>query len=86
MRVRKASSEDVPGIAGIHVRSWRVAYRGILSDELLDSLSVPEREESWRALLASGPDSTNASDSPSSGASKSARSEAAGESSGSALP
>jgi ribosomal protein S18 acetylase RimI-like enzyme len=33
------------------VRSWRAAYRGILSDEILEGLSVSEREASWRALL-----------------------------------
>jgi ribosomal protein S18 acetylase RimI-like enzyme len=41
----------VPSIAEIHVRSWQAAYRGVLSDDLLDSLSVSEREASWRALL-----------------------------------
>jgi ribosomal protein S18 acetylase RimI-like enzyme len=51
VKVREASPDDVPAIADIHVRSWRVAYREILPDELLDSLSVSEREECWRALL-----------------------------------
>lgn len=49
--IRKAADADVPGIAAIHVHSWQAAYRGILPDELLDSLSVPEREGVWRALL-----------------------------------
>lgn len=42
------------GIAAIHVRSWQAAYRGALPDELLDGLSVSEREGSWRALLGEG--------------------------------
>jgi len=41
----------VPSIAEVHVRSWQAAYRGILADDLLDSLSIAEREGSWRALL-----------------------------------
>jgi GNAT superfamily N-acetyltransferase len=52
VKVRQARDGDVPSIAEIHVRSWRAAYRGILSDELLDGLSVSERETSdpsqWR--------------------------------------
>lgn len=56
MKVRHATANDVPGIAEIHVRSWQAAYRGILPDSLLDSLSVPEREKSWNALLKDGGD------------------------------
>jgi GNAT superfamily N-acetyltransferase len=33
------------------VRSWQAAYRGLLPDELLDSLSVDDRRERWRAGL-----------------------------------
>jgi hypothetical protein len=51
VKVREAEDADVPGIAVIHVRSWQTAYRGVLPDELLDGLSVSEREGSWRALL-----------------------------------
>lgn len=50
--IRKAEIADVRRIAEIHVRSWQAAYRGILPDALLDGLSVPEREQSWRALIA----------------------------------
>lgn len=52
--VRRATREDVEAIAGIHVRSWQAAYRGILPDELLDSLSVSEQATSWRVLVGSG--------------------------------
>lgn len=54
VRVRRAGGGDAPAVAAIHVRSWQAAYRGILPDELLDSLSVAEREESWRSLLNEG--------------------------------
>lgn len=54
IEVRKAGDDDVPGIAAIHVRAWRAAYRDLLPSALLAGLSVSEREESWRALLAGG--------------------------------
>lgn len=56
MKVRGASGDDAAAIAEIHVRSWQAAYRGVLPDELLDSLSVSERETSWRALLSGSED------------------------------
>ena len=40
--------EDAPAIAGVHVRSWQAAYRGLLPDGLLARLSVSEREAMWR--------------------------------------
>jgi RimJ/RimL family protein N-acetyltransferase len=55
-KVREAGDHDISAIAGIHVRSWQAAYRGILPDELLDSLSVAEREASWRELLSDSDD------------------------------
>ena len=51
LTIRQATASDVPSIAEIHVRSWQAAYRGILANDLLDSLSVTGREGSWRTLL-----------------------------------
>jgi len=42
-------------LAGIHVASWRSAYRGLLPDDYLDALSVEDRLEQWRRFLADGP-------------------------------
>lgn len=42
---------DAAGIAGIHVRAWQAAYRGLLADELLDALSVTAREAMWSDIL-----------------------------------
>jgi RimJ/RimL family protein N-acetyltransferase len=56
VKIRRARDGDVPSIADIHVRSWQAAYRGVLPDELLDSLSVSERERSWGALLSENED------------------------------
>ena len=51
-KVRRAKPDDVAAVAAIHVRSWQAAYSGILPEDVLAGLSVTEREESWRHLLA----------------------------------
>jgi GrpB-like predicted nucleotidyltransferase (UPF0157 family)/ribosomal protein S18 acetylase RimI-like enzyme len=55
-KVRRATGDDAPAIADVHVRSWQAAYRDILPDSVLDGLSVSERERSWSALLDAGDD------------------------------
>ena len=49
--MRHAEQPDVPAIAGVHVRAWRAAYRGLVHDAVLDSLSVAEREQMWNGLV-----------------------------------
>ena len=46
--IRRATVDDAVAIAGVHVRSWRWAYRGIIPDDVLASMSLPEREAKWR--------------------------------------
>jgi GNAT superfamily N-acetyltransferase len=41
--VRAAQTEDANEIAGVHVRSWQVAYRGLMSDAYLDGLRPEDR-------------------------------------------
>ena len=50
--VRRAVAGDAEDIAQVHVAAWQHAYRGILPDALLASLSVPARTASWRRQLA----------------------------------
>jgi ribosomal protein S18 acetylase RimI-like enzyme len=45
--VRAAGAADVPGIARVHVDSWRTTYRGILPDAFLDGLTYGARERQW---------------------------------------
>ena len=52
MRVRVASVEDAPGIARVHVDTWRTAYRGILPADSLNALSYEARTQRWRDNLA----------------------------------
>ena len=51
-RIRPAEGADAVGIATVHMRSWQTAYRGILPDDFLDALSIPEREQRMRETIA----------------------------------
>lgn len=50
--VRPATVDDAARIARVHVASWRVAYRGLLAPEVLDSLSVEARTRFWERAVA----------------------------------
>lgn len=52
--MRRAVPQDARAIAEIHVRSWQVAYRGLVPDDVLDGLSVAQREQFWREASAGG--------------------------------
>lgn len=43
MYLRRAGPADVDAVAHVHVRSWQVAYRGLLPDEYLDQLVPADR-------------------------------------------
>ncbi|UWF78747.1 hypothetical protein JRG78_11030 [Microbacterium sp. EF45047] len=51
VRVRQAVRGDAPGIAVVHVRAWQEAYRGLMPQDVLDGLSVEQRENGWDAIL-----------------------------------
>jgi ribosomal protein S18 acetylase RimI-like enzyme len=51
MNIRLAQIADADGIATVHVRGWQAAYRGIVPDTYLDSLSIEQRASAWRALF-----------------------------------
>lgn len=52
MAVRRADGSDAESIAEVHVRSWQGAYRGLLPDDYLQSLSVERRTRMWTHILA----------------------------------
>lgn len=52
-RIRPATPDDALAIATIHVASWRHAYRGILPDDYLDTLSPEQRLPMWARILES---------------------------------
>lgn len=50
--VRKASEHDASRVAEIQVKTWQVAYRGLLPDDYLDGLDPVRRAVVWKGLLA----------------------------------
>ena len=51
MQVRPATPEDAQAIAQVHVAAWKVGYRGIVPDAVLDALSAEERATRWDGYL-----------------------------------
>src|SRR5579875_1111593 len=45
--IRKATIDDCPGLAKVHVDSWRTTYNQIVSGDYLDNLSYIKSEERW---------------------------------------
>ncbi len=50
--VRLAAAADAAGIAAVHVASWQRAYAGLVPQDHLDSLSVPDRTRTWEQNLS----------------------------------
>jgi ribosomal protein S18 acetylase RimI-like enzyme len=53
--IRAATPADAPAIGRVHVQSWRETYGGILSDDLLNSVSATVRAAMWRGALDGEP-------------------------------
>jgi GNAT superfamily N-acetyltransferase len=47
MILRTAEPADAMGVARVHVRSWQVGYRHLLSDDYLDRLRPEERAQRY---------------------------------------
>ena len=45
--IRRAREDDARGIAQVHIKTWRDAYRDQLPGEFLAELSVDNRERMW---------------------------------------
>jgi len=52
MHIREATVDAAPGIARVHVDTWRAAYAGIVPAEHLAGLSYERSEARWRENLA----------------------------------
>jgi GNAT superfamily N-acetyltransferase len=50
--LRGATVSDCAAIAHLHAESWRSAYRGILSDDYLDTRAHSERAELWETRFS----------------------------------
>ena len=51
VQVRPATLQDAKAIATVHVHSWQSVYRGLMPDDLLDTLSVERRAAAWRSIM-----------------------------------
>ncbi|GAC1604527.1 MAG: GNAT family N-acetyltransferase [Acidimicrobiales bacterium] len=47
MLLRRAQVGDEAGVASVHVRSWQVAYRGLIDQGYLDGLRPEDRARSY---------------------------------------
>jgi len=43
--------DDIPSVAEAHTEAWKRAYRGILSDALLDRLNVKDAVRRWQQRI-----------------------------------
>jgi ribosomal protein S18 acetylase RimI-like enzyme len=50
--IRSAKPGDARGIAEIHVAAWRVAYLGLIPDEVIQAVSVEQRRGFWKGVLS----------------------------------
>lgn len=57
--IRKASENDAKEIAEIIVSSWKITYRGIISDDFLDNMSVEKMTNRWEENIKSPNESNN---------------------------
>jgi uncharacterized protein (DUF952 family)/L-amino acid N-acyltransferase YncA len=53
--IRKATPGDAPGIAKVHVETWRSTYKGLVPDDYLAGLSVEARQQFWDKILRMQP-------------------------------
>jgi GNAT superfamily N-acetyltransferase len=51
VRIRPADVSAADRIAEVHVVSWKVGYRGLLPQDLLDGLEPRQRVPRWRASI-----------------------------------
>jgi hypothetical protein len=43
--------EDAEGIAKVHINSWKSTYKGIISDDFLNKLTIENGSKRWRGRL-----------------------------------
>ena len=52
MRIRRAVPDDALSIATVHVRSWKVAYPGLIPQSYLDALTPEDRVDMWEQAIS----------------------------------
>lgn len=51
-QVRPAHVDDAAEIADVHIAAWLAAYRGIMADDILDSLDLDRQSANWARNLS----------------------------------
>ncbi|MEU0821998.1 GNAT family N-acetyltransferase [Streptomyces mirabilis] len=52
MRIRQAWPDDASAVAGVYVRSWRVAFAGLVPQHYLDAMDPVREESDWKTRIA----------------------------------
>ncbi|GIO23537.1 GNAT family N-acetyltransferase [Oceanobacillus sp. J11TS1] len=56
--IREARISDAGGIGKVNVESWQTTYRGIMSNSILQQLSMEVKKEKWRNIIQAGGSTT----------------------------
>ncbi len=54
--LRVATPEDAPGIARVHVDSWRTTYAGLMPDSILANISLEKRTQNMERFIRNQPE------------------------------
>ena len=51
IQIRRSEVSDALGIATVHVKSWQKTYKGLVPDEYLNSLSIPDKASKLEKMI-----------------------------------
>lgn len=54
IEIRKAEYKDAESIAKVHIASWRVAYKGIIAQDVIDAMTLDKKTKDWQHNLGEG--------------------------------
>ena len=49
--IRKVKEKDIPSVVDIQINGWKVAYKGIIDDNFLNSMDRNERIEKEKKII-----------------------------------
>lgn len=52
MQIRQAGLDDASAVAGVYVRSWQVAFAGLVPQRYLDAMDASRDEPGWKSRIA----------------------------------
>ncbi|WP_406386155.1 GNAT family N-acetyltransferase [Streptomyces sp. NBC_01618] len=52
MQIRQAWPDDASEVAGVYVRSWQVAFAGLVPQHYLDAMDPSREESEWKTRIA----------------------------------